>query len=118
VNVRENYESAIEQNPEAFASVVMLYINCNVNGVPMKAFVDSGAQMTILSENAARHCNVMHLVDRHFAGTAYGVGERRIVGRVHMAPLGIGGEFFPCSFTVLEGDAGGISLLFGLDMLR
>lgn len=55
-NVEANMESALESNPEAFASVVMLYVDCEVNGTPVKAFVDSGAQITTMSVKCAERC--------------------------------------------------------------
>jgi len=94
----------------------MLYIPALINGTPVKVFVDSGAQSTILSQRCAERCGIMRLVDKHFAGTAVGVGTSKIVGRVHMAPLIIAGQHFPCTFTVIESDS--IDCLFGLDMLR
>jgi DNA damage-inducible protein 1 len=114
--VHENYEHAIEHNPAAFAQVSMLYINVKVNNVPVKAFVDSGAQMTIMSPDMARRCNVGHLIDTRFQGMAVGVGSQRILGRVHMMPLTIEGESYPCMVTVLERD--NMDFLLGLDMLK
>jgi DNA damage-inducible protein 1 len=94
----------------------MLYINAVVNGVPIRAFVDSGAQMTIMSKAAAERCGIMRLMDTKYQGTAVGVGKASILGRIHMAPLVIGTTHFPFSVTVLE--QGDMPFLFGLDMLK
>lgn len=121
-NVQRQYEQMMELYPESMGRVLMLYIRCSVNDRPLDVFVDSGAQMTIMSMDCAKRLGLERLIDDRFEGTAVGVGTGKILGKIHIVDLRIGGYDFPCSVTVMDSKEGlgdkNMDCLFGLDMLK
>ena len=59
-NIDKNYEFANEYIPETFGHINMLYINITINKVPIQALVDTGAQMTIISQSLAEKCGYIN----------------------------------------------------------
>lgn len=115
--INKNMELAYDITPESFTSVSMLYIKIKVNNQPVQAFVDSGAQQTIISPRLAEKVGIDRLIDRRFVGEARGVGSTQILGKIHSVPISIGESEIqiPCSFMVIDTQ---VDLLFGLDMLK
>lgn len=70
----------------------------------------------LVMASCAQRCGLSELIDRRFTGIAKGVGTGRIEGRVHLVQLQLGGQFLPCSMTIIDGD--GPDMLLGLDMLK
>ncbi len=121
-NVRSQYERMMEEYPESMGRVLMLYVGTTVNGKSLQVFVDSGAQATIMSSACADRLDLPHLVEERFAGVAVGVGTGKILGRIHVVEMDIGGCIFPCSVTVMDSEGGlgdkNMDCFLGLDMLK
>ncbi|CAD7695625.1 unnamed protein product [Ostreobium quekettii] len=115
-NVEDNFSQAMEHNPEVFGTVTMVYVNMEVNGVEVPALVDSGAQTTIMTVSFAEKCNLLRLVDKRYAGVAFGAGSSKILGRVHQAPIKVGSNYLASSITIME-QRNGPQFIFGLDNL-
>lgn len=130
--VQKQYQQAMEEYPESMGRVLMLYIEAKINNHAIQGFVDSGAQITIMSKRCAEKCGIFHLVDTRFEGMAVGVGTGKILGRIHIVQLQIGDVYFPCSVTIMDdaalpstGKVGkdeakpkDMDFLLGLDMLK
>jgi hypothetical protein len=89
---------------------------------PIQTFVDTGAQVSVLSVQAAGRAGVLQMMDRRYAGHAQGVGQCRVLGRLPAGALylHLHGQVVveAPAVTILEHTNDGVDLLLGLDFLR
>ncbi|KAG8346412.1 putative Aspartyl protease gag polyprotein putative aspartyl protease Retroviral aspartyl protease [Trypanosoma vivax] len=115
-NVEENFETALAFAPETLINVNMLFVECEINKVKIKALVDTGTQASIISAAAAERCGLMRLVDRRMACILQGIGEQQSLGRIHMVHANVSGLHICMSLTVLEHK--NLDLVLGLDTMK
>lgn len=120
--LEEHRRRTMEEFPESFVRVLMLYIEVEINGTALQAFVDSGAQTSVISARCAERCGLTPYIDGRFAGKVVGVGNGRTLGRVLYTNMTIEGNYFPISLTVMDDSQGlgdkNMEFLLGLDMLK
>jgi hypothetical protein len=124
----ENLQEEETLPPPHLQSKPLLQIPCSLQLVPeqkrtpISTFVDTGAQVSVLSVEAAARAGVLQMMDRRYAGHAQGVGQCRVLGRL---PAGVlllhmhgEGPMEAPAITILEHTNDGVDLLLGLDFLR
>jgi len=114
--VQENLDNAMENLPEAFGRVTMLYVPLHINNQPVKAFVDSGAQITIMSHRCAEACGITYLIDTRMTSQLRGVGTSQSLGRIHAVQMKFGNSYMAVSITVVPNND--MDFLLGLDNLK
>ncbi|KGG52197.1 DNA-damage inducible protein 2-related protein [Mitosporidium daphniae] len=123
----QNLYHALEHFPESFGRVVLLFIKVSLAGSSYTALIDTGAQASIIcSSIIASNHEISKAVDKRFFGTANGVGQSKILGKVHSIELILWQELqkkeavvLPCGFHVMDmTNSGKIEIILGLDMLK
>lgn len=93
-----------------------LQIPCEINGYIIPAIVDTGAQITVMSESCAQRCRVANLIDGRYCGQAVGMGSSDILGRISELPMRVGPISYRNRVSILRESR--VDLILGLDFLR
>ena len=93
-----------------------LQIPCEINGFIIPAIVDTGAQVTVMSESCAKRCHISNLIDGRFSGKAVGIGSSDILGRINELSMRVGPISYHNKVSILRQSR--VDLIIGLDFLR
>lgn len=114
--VEKNLSEAENDIPESFFGIkLMLYVPITINGHYYEAFIDSGAQMSVMNMEVATDAGLVEYIDPRFATIARGVGTQKILGKLHKVDMTIGEHFLSWTFQIIDGN--NTPLILGLDFL-
>jgi hypothetical protein len=92
-----------------------LLVECIINGYSISAIIDTGAQLSIMSESLLKKCRLSQDMDTRYTGKAIGIGQSDILGRVLNLPIQMGPISFKSGVSVLKDCR--VEFIIGMDML-
>jgi DNA damage-inducible protein 1 len=113
--VDNNYQLAMDTMPEMFIPVNMLYIRGKMNNTDLDIFVDTGAQVSVMSLSMTKELGVDYLIDHSYDGVVVGLGTKKIIGKIHYLELQLENFNLPCRFTIIDDDD--IKIILGLNSM-
>jgi len=113
--VKKDYLKAYEEIPEFFFPINMLYIPCQIEGNYCTAFVDTGAQVSVMSLDMAKKCGLEERIDKQYNGIVKGVGEQQMIGKLYYVIVSFDYCEIPCSFIILENSP---DIMIGINMMK
>ena len=115
--VTEDYIKAHDETPEFFIPTKMLYIPCTIRDQYITAFIDTGAQISVMNLETAVKCGLYERINTQNASKIIGVGDQshQAVGTLYHVEMILGQYIVPCNFTVLRK---GTNIIIGLNFMR
>ena len=96
----------------------LLYLKGECNGMAFRMMIDTGASMSIITENVSKILKVDNLMDTRLKGKAMGVGNSNILGVVCNCNVKLGDDIFvPFNFRVIEDGFDPNLIILGLDFI-
>lgn len=113
--IDQNYALAMDIIPESFIPVNMLYIKGKINNTELDIFVDTGAQVSVMSLSLAKQLGISYLIDHFCEGKLVGVGTKNMIGKIHYVDIEFGNFSLPCGFTIIDSDD--LKVIMGLNSM-
>lgn len=98
-------------------SYTLVYMRAEYNDMAFKIMIDSGAQISVMSDLMMKFLDLEHLLDKSVSGVVNGVGTSKILGSIYGCDINLNNVIhIPVNFKVIE-NADPYLILLGIDFL-
>jgi DNA damage-inducible protein 1 len=81
----------------------------------LNIFIDTGAQVSVMSLSTAKDLGVDFLIDHFCEGQLVGIGTKKMIGKIHYLDIQLDNFNLPCGFTII--DDNDIKIMLGLNSM-
>ena len=115
-NKKENSNFKGKYMPKNLNQVLKLYINIEINEQKIIALIDSGSQLTSMTEKLCKKCNLFDLCDTSESGYTRGIGNFKIIGIIHATEIKVENKKILVRISVFEKCY--VNFVIGMNILR
>jgi predicted aspartyl protease len=113
--IEQNLQKAIDEIPHTLFRSESIFLNGYINGNPISFLLDTGAESSVLPFDIVEASGLHDILDRKCSGKLVGVGEDKILGRIHYVEVVLDCGVYPCSFVVCSNP--NMLPILGIDMM-
>lgn len=115
--ILENMKYAEEKIPESLIPIHMPFIYVEINNKKIMALIDTGAEVSTMSEKLSKECGLFNLCDTRHQTYSIGMGGQcKIIGVVHSVQIKLENKIIKSEISIIQNNL--VGFILGLDILR
>jgi len=113
-----SYEMALNIIPEMLVPINMIILNGEINDIPIKILLDTGASSSIIFNSTIERLNFSDLIDTEEKSELQGIGKEMSLGRLWFVELKLDNNIYPISLIVSNNNINNFDMILGINFLQ
>jgi hypothetical protein len=111
-------EMAVNTIPEMLIPVNMIILNGEINDLPVKILLDTGASSSVIFKNAIERLDLNELIDPEGSAELRGIGTEQSLGNIWYTELKLEKNIYPISLICSSNKISDFDMILGVNFLQ
>lgn len=112
------YEMALNTIPEMLVPINMIILNGELNDLPVKILLDTGASSSVIFNNSIDRLSLNELIDTEQSSELRGIGTEKSLGQIWYIELKLDGNIYPISLIASTNQITDFDMILGINFLQ
>ena len=112
------YEMAMNTIPEMLIPINMIILNGELNDLPIKILLDTGASNSVIFSHAIQRLSLNELIDTESSAELRGIGTEKSLGQIWYTELKLNNNIYPISLIASTTPIKEFDMILGINFLQ